>query len=211
MVMHTLVVWLQVETDGGTTEQWCRRHAMRLHCTVFCGFPYKPPMQATQDTGQPNDTDVPYFNSMLIVGPDGNVLERLPPPNHQCVFLGLHQKHWVSGHWPHPPPNSAAASISGAPPAIPYQGVLVGLHTNPFPPHTYPTHPTPCRPPLPFDPFSSAHYSARHVQVRVRKKSSRRVIFFGSNCESTMLASTEKKLAHWDNFFVLAFTAKKIT
>uniref|UniRef100_A0A7S4FQZ3 CN hydrolase domain-containing protein n=1 Tax=Eutreptiella gymnastica TaxID=73025 RepID=A0A7S4FQZ3_9EUGL len=65
-----------VETDGGTTEQWCRRHAMRLHCTVFCGFPYKPPMQATQDTGQPNDTDVPYFNSMLIVGPDGNVLER---------------------------------------------------------------------------------------------------------------------------------------
>eukprot|EP00668_Euglena_longa_P034352 GGOE01044150.1.p1 GENE.GGOE01044150.1~~GGOE01044150.1.p1 ORF type:complete len:319 (-),score=102.74 GGOE01044150.1:361-1287(-) len=66
------------EGPGGVTEQWCRQHALRLRCTVFCGFPFREVAEeGADDGGQGEASSVdPLYNSMLVVGPDGTVLNR---------------------------------------------------------------------------------------------------------------------------------------
>jgi len=69
-----------VEGPNGPTEKWCRRHATRLRCAVFCGY-------AAMESDAPN---APYYNAMLVVGPDGSVLAR-----YRKHFLYLTDETWA--------------------------------------------------------------------------------------------------------------------
>eukprot|EP00667_Euglena_gracilis_P017230 EG_transcript_18138 len=78
------------EAPGGVTEQWCRRQAQRLRCTVFCGYPSRgdAPGQAESED---REAPAPLYNSMLVVGPDGAVLAR-----YHKHFLYITDETWAT-------------------------------------------------------------------------------------------------------------------
>ena len=82
------------ETDDGPTVRWCAKHAVRLGCTVLCGYPRRVPgakipnegvAEAVADAG----ADALY-NALVAVGPDGNTLT-----HYHKSFLYVVDKTWA--------------------------------------------------------------------------------------------------------------------
>lgn len=72
------------ETDDGRTVRWCAKHAIRLGCTVLCGYPRCVPGD------EKKGTEDALFNALVAVGPDGSTLA-----NYHKTFLYVIDKTWA--------------------------------------------------------------------------------------------------------------------
>ena len=81
------------ETDDGPTMRWCAKHAVRLGCTVLCGYPRRVSGAKTQNKGVADaDTDADaLYNALVAVGPDGNTLT-----HYHKSFLYVVDKTWAT-------------------------------------------------------------------------------------------------------------------
>ena len=72
-----------VEHDDGATAAWCAKHAIRLKCTVLCGYPRV--VDADSRKQKQN-----MFNALCVVGPDGNTIA-----TYHKTFLYVVDKTWA--------------------------------------------------------------------------------------------------------------------
>jgi len=78
------------ETDDGPTVRWCAKHAVRLGCTVLCGYPRRVPEIPNEGAARADADADALYNALVAVGPDGNTLT-----HYHKSFLYVVDKTWA--------------------------------------------------------------------------------------------------------------------
>lgn len=89
-----------LESDEGATVEWCKRHAVRLQCTLVCGYPRSVVENdeasrgqhpaTTSDGASGDESSEKRYNAVVVVGPDGAVIA-----HYHKSFLYCIDKTWA--------------------------------------------------------------------------------------------------------------------